>query len=84
MMPAGDVRNNYYMVGATWTKGGASPSGQYPNGNEFGTSVLSNTTMETYQQGTSNTNVGAANCFDCHSTNTTFVSHIFPVLKPLF
>jgi hypothetical protein len=88
MMPSGDVRDNYFMLGATWTELGAAPTSQFPAGNEVGTSVLSNSTMETYQQGTSNSNVGAANCFDCHRTNTTGVSHIFGTattgLKPLF
>jgi hypothetical protein len=84
MMPSGDLRNNYFMLGATWTEGGASPSEPFPSGNEVGTSVLANTTMETYQQGSSNTNASAANCFSCHTSNTTFVSHVFPALKPLF
>ena len=72
MIASGDVRNNYVMTGATWTIGGAAPNG----GNEVGTNKLSNTTMETYQQG--------SNCFSCHTNNTTGVSHVFPFLKPLF
>ena len=72
MIASGDVRNNYVMTGATWTIGGAPPNG----GNEVGTNKLSNTTMETYQQG--------SNCFSCHTNNTTGVSHVFPFLKPLF
>src|SRR5262249_31100097 len=31
-MPAGDVRNNYFMTGSTWTIGGAAPSGSFPSG----------------------------------------------------
>jgi hypothetical protein len=82
---SGDVRNNYVMTGATWTEGGAPPTSQFPEGgNQVGTSSLSNTTMETYQQGT-NSNAGTGtNCFSCHVTNTTNVSHVFGALKPLF
>jgi hypothetical protein len=69
---AGDLRGNYIQTGTTWTAGGASPSG----GNEVGTNKLANSTMETYQFGT--------NCFDCHNTNTTIVSHVFNAIKPLF
>jgi hypothetical protein len=98
MMPAGDVRKNYFMTGATWTIPGAPPPGD-----QVGTNQLANTTMETFgqakctsmnqspctsfQQGT--------NCFTCHVTSTTDVSHVFggPIngqsgtpfgLKPLF
>jgi hypothetical protein len=72
MLPSGDVRKNYMFTGATWTIGGASPSG----GNEVGTNKMANSTMETYQQGT--------NCFNCHLSNSTSVSHVFDPLKPLF
>jgi len=72
MLANGDVRKNYLFTGATWTIGGAAPSG----GNEVGTNKMANTTMETYQQGN--------NCFFCHKSNLTGVSHIFPPLKPLF
>ncbi len=97
MIPSGDVRGNYYFAGATWTIGGAFPSmGNPPDpGNQVGTSLLANSTMETYQQG-SNTTVqsgGGLNCFSCHTqlfgTNappprgTSDVSHIFRVLQPL-
>src|SRR6185295_16861231 len=41
-----------------------------------GTNHMANTTMETYQQG--------GNCFSCHVTDTTAVSHVFGPLKPLF
>jgi hypothetical protein len=86
MLPAADIRNNYFMTGATWTIGGAAPN----SGNMVGTSQLTNSTMETYQAGTSNTfGSGGINCFDCHSSSnvsiaTTGVSHIFGALKPLF
>jgi hypothetical protein len=81
MIASGDVRSNYVMTGATWTIGGASPN----SGNQVGTSALSNTTMETYQQGTDTTMAhGGTNCFTCHISNTTGVSHVFVPLKPLF
>lgn len=76
----GDVRANYYQTGSTWTIGGASPNAS----NQVGTSKLANATMETYQQGTSNTSASGTNCFSCHSTNTTNVSHIYDALKALF
>ncbi len=88
-----DVRNNYVMTGATWTVGGGAPTGLgdgLPScgantGCPVGTSALSNTTMETYQQGIDNTLAnGGSNCFTCHGTNTTGVSHVFGALKPLF
>jgi hypothetical protein len=67
----GDVRKNYMFTGATWTiPGTAPPAGQ------VGTNHMANTTMETYQQG--------GNCFSCHVTDTTSVSHVFDPLKPLF
>jgi hypothetical protein len=81
MMPAGDVRNNYFMMGATWTIGGAAPN----SANQVGTNRLSNTTMETFQQGADNTTTnGSSNCFFCHTSNQTGVSHVFNALKPLF
>ena len=79
---AGDIRSNYFMVGATWTIGGAAPTSSFPMGNVVGTSQLSNTTMETFQQaGTSYNQFGS--CFACHGSNTTGVSHVFGGLKPL-
>ena len=85
----GDIRANYYQLGTTWTDGGAPPTSPFPvGGNEIGTSYLSNSTMETYQQWEGTTNPGN-NCLDCHqssstSITTTSVSHIFPCLAPLF
>ena len=84
MLVNGDVRANYIFEGATWTIGGAPPTGNFPSGNEVGTSKLANSTMETYQQG-SNTLAGTgSNCFTCHTTNTVNVSHLFGEIKPLF
>jgi hypothetical protein len=67
-----DLRRNYFHEGTTWTIFGASPT----PGNQVGANKLENTTMETFNQG--------GNCFDCHGTNTTAVSHIFSGTKPLF
>jgi hypothetical protein len=80
----GDIRTKYFMTGATWTIGGAAPTGSFPSGNEVGTSKLANTTMETYHQGTNTLVATGTNCFSCHQSNSTSVSHIFPVLQPLF
>jgi len=97
-----DIRDNYFMLGCTWTVGGQAPTSSYgmqpsptpsPTPNEVGTSVLANTTMETFEQGNSNsvggTNKNGLNCFDCHNNNmppsytppkqlaTVPISHIF-------
>jgi hypothetical protein len=72
LLDPADVRRNYVHVGTTWTIFGAAPNGS----NQVGTNKLANTTMETYTQG--------ANCFSCHFTNTTAVSHIFDSTDPLF
>ena len=80
-LASGDPRANYVFTGATWTIGGAAPN----SGNQVGTSLLANSTMETFQQGTDNTTgSGSSNCFDCHTSNTTGVSHVYGALKPLF
>ncbi len=76
-MPVGDVRNNYFLVGATWTIFGATPPAS-----QVGTNQMSNSALETYSQGT--------NCFSCHVGNMlgdpggTGLSHIFGPIKPLF
>jgi hypothetical protein len=67
-----DIRRNYFHGGTTWTINGQPPSGS----NQVGTNRLENTTMETFSQG--------GNCFGCHVTNTTAVSHVFNETKPLF
>lgn len=77
-VPGGDVRDQYFMTGATWTIGGAAPTGMFPTGNEVGTSKLANTTMETFVQGSSNAATPTdSNCFSCHVTNKVTVSHVF-------
>ncbi len=76
----GDVRQNYIMIGATWTAFGQNPP---PGpGIPVGTNQMANSTMETYQQ--------PSNCFDCHTGNnmlgtmTGGLSHIYGPLTPLF
>jgi hypothetical protein len=101
-----DPRYNYLMIGSTWTFGGKQPSLLAPNGayannaanppspppyNVVGTSMLFNSTMETFQQGGDGTSQTGFNCFSCHSDRTgdvtkpanTFVSHIFDGVSPL-
>ncbi|SHN22356.1 hypothetical protein [Chitinophaga sp. CF418] len=85
MIPGKDLRKNYLFIGAVWTFGGAAPTGSiYPvdstSGGAIGTSVLANSTMETYFQSTSFT------CFTCHSNNSLqpgALSHVFSKIKPL-
>jgi hypothetical protein len=72
LLDPNDIRRNYLHEGTTWTIFGASPTG----GNQVGTNKLENSTLETFFQGN--------NCFSCHFTNTTSVSHIFDNTKPLF
>jgi hypothetical protein len=98
MLASGDVRANYILTGATWTVNGGAPIGSgssiascanihtLQTGCPVGTSALSNSTMETYDQGKDTTLAnGGTNCLSCHSGgNTTVISHIFPALKPLF
>jgi hypothetical protein len=80
-MPAGDVRANYILTGATWTIPPNNPptssfacDGNFAN-NEVGTSKMANSTMETYDQGTDvlpngpkgNSFATGSNCFLCHN-----------------
>ncbi len=83
-LAAGDVRRNYLLRGATWTIGGAKPGKPFPGGNAVGTSQMANITMETYQQGSSTKFATGVNCFNCHKSNNTAVSHVFGGLQPLF
>lgn len=100
MLVSGDVRRNYLLIGATWTEAGAPPNGIFhpsacpiPTCNEVGTSQLSNTTMETYDQSKDTSFDAHTNCFACHfgnmlgDRNLTVeigLSHIYGALKPLF
>jgi hypothetical protein len=82
-----DLRKNYLLIGATWTSGGAPPTGvSYGSdttaGVSIGTSVLANSTMETYIQ------FASTSCFTCHhgdpaTLNPADISHIFEGLEPL-
>lgn len=84
----GDLRANYIMTGATWTIGGKTVT----TTNQVGTNLLANTTMETYDQGTSTSKSNGSNCFGCHTNGSqptgqpsnTAVSHIYSSLIPLF
>jgi hypothetical protein len=72
LLDPADKRINYIQRGTTWTIFGGFPG----SGNQVGTNILANTTMETFSQGN--------NCFLCHNTNTTIVSHVFNETAPLF
>jgi hypothetical protein len=91
-----DIRKSFLFVGNVWTNGGVEPISPYISppgtGNEVGTSQLSNSTMETYQQSvTSNTWNIYGSCFQCHekttatppTTPTVEISHIWTSLVPL-
>ncbi|MDB5584973.1 MAG: hypothetical protein JWR80_10149, partial [Bradyrhizobium sp.] len=80
-----DVRKNYILIGATWTRKGLPPMPdvEHPNepNNQIGTPLLANATMETFQQ--------TRNCFGCHKNNmlgsgTGGLSHIWGKILPLF
>lgn len=82
LMPAADIRSNYFLVGATWTTAGTAPPG-----GQAGATNVANSTMETYTQ-------GPGGCFNCHAAAASpslapnVLSHIFgderTGLKPLF
>jgi hypothetical protein len=91
-IPGADIRKNYLFIGSVWTFLGGGPTGNgydqvyntgiYLKGTTIGTSVLANTTMETYFQSPN------FSCFTCHSNNNSFapddISHIFAHLQPLY
>lgn len=85
------IWSHYQMVGGLWTKGGAE-SGKLPvdskqgpadpNSLQRGSLELTNTTMETFQQGGSSF---VPNCFGCHNykkSSPLTVSHIQQKLLP--
>jgi hypothetical protein len=85
----GDVRRNYFQVGAMWN---SVLHISNPDNHEAGTIRLSNATMETYTQATSSStiiNTGAGlNCFSCHNRGVNNSTGVFegpppPKLKPL-
>lgn len=75
-LPASDVRRNYILSGAVWTKGGGIPVESKVNGNfvmltpppesatQVGSLQLANSTMETYHQAPTDPSLG---CFSCHN-----------------
>jgi len=84
VLAAGDVRKNYIMTGSTWLIAGSFPFSSF-NTTQVGTSKLSNTSMETFTQGSGTVASGTLNCFSCHPAGKTAdVSHVFSDLKPLF
>ncbi|GJM22640.1 MAG: hypothetical protein DHS20C15_25550 [Planctomycetota bacterium] len=75
MLSPGDVRANYALVGATYTKNGVPGVGIKKPVFE-GSTLLANSTMETYYQSKS--------CFGCHNGGMlSGLSHIFTGVKPL-
>ena len=85
-IPPGDVRARYFMLGSTWTNG-RPPTGSFPQGNVVGTSQLSNSTLETYVQG-SGAYDAFLGCFGCHTLGgqplpMVQLSHVFEQLQPL-
>jgi hypothetical protein len=89
LLPINDVRSNYMLIGATWTANGTAPNGlSYSASNKvpgvaIGTSLLSNTTMETYFQSS------ATSCYTCHSNaktptlNPAILSHMYSAMLPV-
>ena len=88
-LAAGDVRKNYILVGSIWTDGNPPvvPSSNPPVvGNLFGTTFISNSTMETFEQ--------PGTCMKCHTSrgvsgmlgnsNGGGLSHIWGKINPLF
>lgn len=74
---AEDPRQYYFLSGAIWTSDGSIPTKEHYDKNT-GSTILANTTMETFQQETS--------CFGCHNTfgssNGLDISHIFSDISP--
>ena len=71
----GDVRRNYFLVGAMWNSPFFNAPANSPlrtniDNHIAGTARLSNSTMETYNQATSpdisNNAQAGLNCFSCH------------------
>ena len=92
-----DPRLNYFISGATWTSDGSIPLADGDTGKVAGTdkvagsTVLANTTMETFHQYPDSSGTGSfkpENCFGCHGASkndspSQEVSHIFDGLTPL-
>jgi hypothetical protein len=83
LIPNGDVRKNYLLIGAVWTSG-AIPGVGTASVPSIGSQSLSNATMETYAR--------SKNCFGCHNgvsggslgtPGAGGLSHIYGDLQPL-
>jgi hypothetical protein len=97
LTPTADVRNRYFMPGSTWTLNGLAPTTSYGNpgntgGNGIGTSLIGNSTMETYfQPANTSFTTQLGNCLVCHQIYpypqnkqpTADVSHIYEKTQPL-
>lgn len=82
----GDLRRNYFQLGAVWTNGGLPPQPQAQPANLVGSTQLANATLETFHQGT--TAATNLSCFSCHQSSTTLpasvaMSHVYGILQPL-
>jgi hypothetical protein len=84
-----DVRRNYALIGATWTKDGSIPT-KMPDSNIQGSALVSNMTMETYTQDTLQP-INKQGCFGCHNLSgfdakkdvrMDFLSHNYRVKWP--
>lgn len=75
----GDVRANYFQVGAVWTSDGSIPP--TPTDPKLrGSLLLANATMETYHQVVVSGDSASMGCFGCHrATTSTGTSHLFPI-----
>jgi hypothetical protein len=84
----GDVRGNYFQVGAVWTQDGSIPLNGGDVAKQIGSKLLANSTMETYHQTDKN------GCFACHNSkagSSLALSHLFsatnvplvPVVPPV-
>lgn len=70
----GDVRANYFQVGAVWTRDGSVPANPGDTSKQAGSLRLGNATMETYHQ------ANTPGCFGCHNaTSSIGTSHMFSV-----
>lgn len=70
----GDVRGNYFQVGAVWTQNGSIPTSGTDVAKQIGSKLLANSTMETYHQTDKN------GCFACHNStqgSSLALSHLF-------
>lgn len=77
LLPDGDVRKNYALIGAVWT-GGGIPGVDNQGADSLGSTQLANATMETYFQ------KSTMNCFSCHQGGQLKgLSHIWGSLTPL-